>query len=164
MRVSAIVAAAQNWVIGQDNQIPWHLPADLRYFKDLTLYHYVIMGRKTFQSLGKPLVKRSNVIITRDPFYISSSCQIARSVEEALEMATDAEETEAFIIGGAEIFRLSMRLWDRLYLTEVDLQPEGDIVMPEPVWSEWKLISEEAHLADDKNPANYKFKIFDRIA
>ncbi|MEO7175250.1 MAG: dihydrofolate reductase [Saprospiraceae bacterium] len=164
MRVSAIVAAAQNWVIGQDNQIPWHLPADLRYFRDLTLHHYVIMGRKTFQSMGKPLVKRSNVIITRDPFYISSNCQIARSIEEALQMAIDADETEAFIIGGAEIFRLSMQLWDRLYLTEVDLQPEGDIVMPQPDWSEWTLISEEAHFADEKNPANYIFKVFDKIA
>lgn len=79
-------------------------------------------------------------------------------------MAIDADETEAFIIGGAEIFRLSMQLWDRLYLTEVDLQPEGDIVMPQPDWSEWTLISEEAHFADEKNPANYIFKVFDKIA
>ena len=162
MIVSAIVATASNRVIGKDNDIPWYLPADLKYFKKTTLNHHVIMGRKSFQSIGKPLPKRTNIIITRNPYFIASHCLVARSLEEALELAYDNGEKEAFIIGGGEIYRQSIPLLDKLYLTEVEVAPEGSVYFPELDWEEWTLISEEAHQADEKNEYNYVFKVFER--
>ena len=162
MQISCIVAVANNNVIGKNNDIPWYLPADLKYFKKRTIDHHIIMGRNCYNSIGKPLPKRTNVILTRDPFYISSSCLVAHSIEEALTMAFDNGEKEAFIIGGGEIYKESMHFWDKLYLTEVDLEIEGDIFFPEIDMKEWKLISEEAHEKDDKNEYNYVFKVFER--
>lgn len=130
MIVSAIVAAAENNAIGRHNQIPWYLSEDLKYFKRTTLDHFVIMGRRSFESIGRPLPRRTNVIITRDPFYAVSGCLVARSVEEALTMALDAGETEAFIIGGGEIYRQSLPYWDKLYLTRVEAVVEGEVFFP----------------------------------
>lgn len=163
MIVSAIVAMARNRVIGKDNQIPWHLSGDLRYFKRTTLDHHIIMGRKSFQSIGHPLPKRTNVVVTRDPYFVASNCLIARSVEEALTIALDNGEEEAFIIGGGEIYRHSMQYWDRLYLTLVEAEPEGDVFFPEIDPLRWKCISEESHPADEKNDYAYTFKIYHRI-
>ncbi|MCI5081926.1 MAG: dihydrofolate reductase [Saprospiraceae bacterium] len=162
MLVSAIVATAHNNVIGKDNDIPWYLPADLKYFKKKTLHHHIIMGRKTYQSIGRPLPKRTNVIITRDPFFIASNCIVKSSLEEALEAAHDNGEEEAFIIGGGMIYELSQSYWDRVYLTEVDLKVEGDIYFPKLDLEKWKLVSSEAHEADEKNEFNYTFKLFER--
>ena len=163
MIVSAIVATAQNGVIGKNNDIPWYLPADLKYFKRTTLHHHIIMGRKSFQSIGRPLPKRTNVVITRDPFFVASNCLVARSIEEALSMAQDNGETEAFIIGGGQIYAQSMPYWDKLYLTEVDLKVEGDVFFPQIAVEEWQLISSEPHQADEKNEHNYTFKVFERV-
>lgn len=163
MIVSAIVATAKNNVIGRDNDIPWYLPADLQYFKRTTLDHHIIMGRKSFQSIGRPLPKRTNVVISRNPFFIASNCMIAASVEEALSIADDNGETEAFIIGGGEIYALSQVFWDRVYLTEVDLEVEGDVYFPTLDPAEWTLVSSEAHLPDEKNEHAYTFKIYERI-
>ncbi len=162
MIVSAIVATASNRVIGKDNDIPWYLPADLKYFKKTTLNHHILMGRKSFQSIGKPLPKRTNVIITRNPYFIATNCLVASSLEEALEIAYDNGEKEAFIIGGGEIYRQSIPLLDRLYLTEVAIAPEGSVYFPELNWDEWTLVSEEAHEPDEKNEHAYVFKIFDK--
>ncbi len=162
MMVSAIVAMAKNRVIGQDNQIPWYLPADLKYFKKTTLNHHIIMGRKSFESIGRPLPKRTNIIITRNPFYIATNCLVVNSLESALALAHENGEEEAFIIGGGEIYRMSMPLLDRLYLTEVDLEPEGSVFFPEFDWSEWELVSEEAHAPDEKNEMPYVFKVLER--
>ncbi len=162
MLVSAIVATAHNNVIGKDNDIPWYLPADLKYFKKKTLHHHIIMGRKTYQSIGRPLPKRTNVIITRDPFFIASNCIVKSSLEEALEAAHDNGEEEAFIIGGGMIYELSQSYWDRVYLTEVDLKVEGDIYFPKLDLEKWKLVSSEPHEADEKNEFNYTFKLFER--
>ncbi len=162
MMVSAIVAMAKNRVIGQDNRIPWYLPADLKYFKKTTLNHHIIMGRKSFESIGRPLPKRTNIIITRNPFYIATNCLVVNSLENALALAHENEEEEVFIIGGGEIYRMSMPLLDRLYLTEVDLEPEGSVFFPEFDWSEWELVSEEAHAADEKNEMAYVFKVLER--
>ena len=140
MIVSAIVAVAKNNVIGINNGIPWYLPADLKYFKKTTLNHHIIMGRKSYESIGRPLPKRTNVIITRDPFYIASNCLVVHSVEEGLKLALDNNEEEAFIIGGGEIYRLAMPFVDRLYLTEVDLDVEGAVHFPELDFSEWELV------------------------
>jgi dihydrofolate reductase len=162
MLISSIVATAHNNVIGKDNLIPWYLPADLKYFKKITTGHHVIMGRNCFVSIGKPLPNRTNIIITRDPFFISSNCLIARSVKEALEMALENGESEAFIIGGGQIYEQTVHYWDKLYLTEVDLQVDGDILFPSIAYEEWTLISEECHEKDDKNEFDYCFKIYDK--
>ncbi|MCB0628651.1 MAG: type 3 dihydrofolate reductase [Lewinella sp.] len=163
MIVSAIVAAARNGVIGKDNQIPWHLSSDLKYFKRTTLDHHVIMGRKSFISIGRPLPKRTNIIISRDPYFAASGCLVARSVEEALSIAYDNDETEAFIIGGGQIYALSMPFLDRIYLTEVDAEPDGDVFFPDFNPEEWTLLSSEAHPADEKNDHAYTFKVYERI-
>jgi dihydrofolate reductase len=162
MLISSIVATAHNNVIGKDNLIPWYLPADLKYFKKITTGHHVIMGRNCFVSIGKPLPNRTNIIISRDPFFISSNCLIARSVKEALEMALENGESEAFIIGGGQIYEQTVHYWDKLYLTEVDLQVDGDIFFPSIDYHEWTLISEECHEKDDKNEFDYCFKVYDK--
>lgn len=162
MIVSAIVATAKNGVIGKDNNIPWYLSADLKYFKRTTLNHHIIMGRKSFQSIGRPLPKRTNVIITRNPFFVASNCLVVSSIEEALNLAQDNGETEAFIIGGGQIYAQSMPYWDKLYLTEVDVEPEGDVFFPEIDPVEWQLVSAEPHEADEKNDHDYVFKVFER--
>lgn len=163
MIVSAILARSKNFVIGKDNGIPWYLPADLKYFKKITLNHHVIMGRKTYASIGKPLPKRTNIIITRNPYYVVSNCVVMHSISEALEFAQENGETEVFIIGGQEIYQQSMDFLDRIYLTEVDLEVEGDAYFPELDPKDWNLSSENEHLPDEKNKFAYSFKIFDRI-
>jgi dihydrofolate reductase len=163
MLVSAIVAVAKNNVIGKDNQIPWYLPADLAYFKRTTMGHHILMGRNSFRSIGRPLPKRTNVVLTRDLFFSAEGVLVAHSIEEALGIAFDNGETEAFIIGGGAIYRDSMDLWDRLYLTEVDIQPEGDVFFPELEPDTWKESWREEHLSDAKNEYGYVFRILDRV-
>ena len=162
MIISAIVAVAKNKVIGHDNQIPWYLPADLAYFKKTTLNHCIIMGRKCYTSIGKPLPHRTNIVITRDPFFIATGVVTVHSVEEALQYAADANETEAFIIGGGEIYRQSAHYWDRIYLTEVDIVPEGDVFFEIHEPQDWTLVSEETHAPDAKNPFAYAFRVLER--
>lgn len=163
MIVSAIVAHAQNGIIGKEGDIPWHLPADLKYFKRTTLNHHIIMGRKTYQSIGKPLPKRTNIILTRDPFFMVSNCLIAHNIEEALELAYDNGEKEVFIAGGGEVYKQSQPYWDRIYRTLVDIEVEGDASFPEINISDWELQWEKAHHADDKNPVNYTFQRLDKV-
>jgi len=162
MIISCIVAVAEDNVIGKDNDIPWYLPNDLKYFKKRTLNHHIIMGRKCYQSIGKPLPKRTNVIVTRDPYFISSNCIVAQSIEQALNVAYENEEEEVFIIGGGTIYEQTQMIWDKLYLTEVDLKTEGDIFFPKLDMSEWDLISSEEHKKDDKNKFNHVFKVYQR--
>jgi dihydrofolate reductase len=163
MIVSAIVAAARNRVIGMHNQIPWYLPADLKYFKKTTLNHHVIMGRNTFASIGRPLPQRTNIIVTRDLFFLANDCLVAHSVEEALELAYDNGETEAFIIGGGQIYEQSQEYWDKIYLTEVELEPSGEVFFPAIDRKAWRLSFKEAHRADDKNEMDYTFKVYARV-
>jgi len=164
MIVSAIVATADNNVIGKDNDIPWYLPADLKYFKKTTLNHHIIMGRKSFESIGRPLPKRTNIVISRNPYFIATNCIKASSVEEALTIAHDNGEEEAFIIGGGQIYELSKAYWDRVYLTEVHAKVNGDIYFPPLLEENWRLISEEAHQADEKNEYDFTFKVLERIS
>ena len=163
MIVSGIVAMTPNRVIGKDNEIPWYLPADLTYFKKVTLGHAVIMGRNSFISIGRPLPKRTNIIITRDPFYVSGICPVAHSITEALEIAHNLGEEEAFIIGGGQIFSQSVDIWDKLYLTEVHADIEGDIYFPEIDMDDWRLVSETFRPKDEKNIYDCTFKVFERI-
>ncbi len=162
MLLSAIVAVSQNGVIGHQNQIPWYLPADLKYFQKTTSGHHILMGRNCFESIGRPLPKRTNVVITRNLFFIATGCLIAHSIAEALKIAEANGETEAFIIGGGEIYAQSMRLVDRIYLTEVALTVEGDVFFPDLDLNHWALKSAEVHMADEKNEFDYTFKIFER--
>lgn len=162
MIVSAIAAISRNRVIGIDNGIPWYLPADLAFFKRTTMGHFVVMGRLTFLSMGRPLPKRTNVVVTRDPFFTATGCLVAHSLEEALEMAADAAETEVFIIGGGQIYRHSLDYLDRLYLTEVDVEVDGEVYFPELVEDEWTLVRSESHPADEKNEYAYTFKLLER--
>jgi dihydrofolate reductase len=163
MLISAIVATAHQGVIGKDNQIPWYLPADLAWFKRHTLGHCIIMGRKCFRSIGRPLPKRTNIVVTRDVFFVADGVEIFHSIEAALEYAFDQGETEAFIIGGGEIYNVTAAMWDRIYLTEVDVEAEGDVFFPAFSESEWQEIFREDHLPDEKNAFPWRFRILERI-
>jgi len=162
MRISTIVAVAANNVIGHENQIPWYLPADLKYFKRTTLNHHILMGRKNYLSIGRPLPKRVNIVVTRDVFFNASGTIVVHSIEEGIEIARQAKETELFIIGGGEIYRQCMPITDRIYLTEIDTEVAGDIYFPEIDEQSWDLVSEERHEPDEKNKYAYTFKIYDR--
>lgn len=163
MILSAIVAISDNNVIGKDNELPWYLPADLKYFKKTTLGHPVIMGRKSFESIGHPLPKRTNIVVTRDPYYLSSNILIAHSIQEALLIAEGLESEETFIIGGATIYESCLPLLNRMYITEVHAEIEGDTWFPDWDRNEWKLVFEEHHKADEKNEFDHSFKTYERI-
>ncbi|TVQ43238.1 MAG: type 3 dihydrofolate reductase [Saprospirales bacterium] len=164
MTISLIVAISKNRAIGMDNQIPWYLPADLKYFKRTTLGHHILMGRKSYLSIGKPLPKRTNLVLTRNPFFTANGIKVIHSIEEGIALARAAGDDELFIIGGGEIYRQSMDLVDRLYITEVDIETEGDTFFPHIDKTQWKLSSKEAHEADDRNKWNYCFKVYDRTS
>jgi len=162
MIISTIVAVAKNNVIGKDNDIPWYLPADLKYFKKITTGHYIVMGRKCYESIGRPLPKRTNVVVTRNPFFIASGCLVTHNVAEAVQLAEANGEEEVFIIGGGQIYEISMPHVDRIYLTEVDLEVDGDVFFPEIDEDNWTLIEETKHQADEKNEYDYTFKVLER--
>ncbi|PTR01338.1 dihydrofolate reductase [Mucilaginibacter yixingensis] len=159
MIVSAIVAIGQNNAIGKNNQLLWHLPNDLKHFKDITSGHTIIMGRKTFDSLGKPLPKRRNIIITRQDTSIPGA-EVVHTVEEALALCEGEEEV--FIGGGAEIYKMAMPKTDRIYLTIVHQSFDADAYFPEIDQNEWKETERENHAADEKNAIPYSFITLDR--
>ncbi|HRQ29392.1 MAG TPA: dihydrofolate reductase [Saprospiraceae bacterium] len=163
MIISAIVAVSKNNVIGKDNKMPWHLPADLAYFKKTTLGHPVILGRKNFDSIGKPLPGRTNIIVTRDRSFACTNCTVVHSLEEALLYGFQNKEDEVFIIGGGTIYEQSMDLWDKLYLTEIDTEMDGDVFFPEIDKTKWEQISAVEKEADEKNAYNLIFKVFSRV-
>lgn len=163
MIISAIVATDKNGVIGKDGDIPWHLPADLKYFKRRTLNHHILMGRKSFESIGRPLPKRTNIVITHNPFYLASNCLVVPSLEEGLRLAEENGEEEAFVIGGGEIYRLAIPLVHRLYLTEVETEVEGgDTYFPDWDPEAWELRSSERREPDEDNEYAFTFKVFER--
>ena len=158
--ISIIVAIDKNRVIGKDNKMPWRLPADLAYFKKMTLGHTVVMGRKTFESIGKPLPDRENWIITRDKNYCVEGCRMFNSPEEVVKSGI---EEELFIIGGSEIYSAFFPLADKLYITFIEDSFEGDTFFAEINPIEWKLISKVKGEKDLKNPYDYYFTVFERI-
>ena len=160
MKISLIVAFDENRLIGRDNGLPWHLPADLKHFKSLTMGHYMIMGRKTFESIGKPLPGRTSVIITRQTDYVAEGCIVTQNFTEAMMSCTG--QSEIFIIGGAQIFECTLPLADKLYITQIHHGVEGDTFFPEINIAEWELISEEEHKADEKNQFDFSFQVWIR--
>lgn len=163
MIVSMIAAMSSNRVIGRNNQMPWHLPADLKYFMRTTTGHHIIMGRKNFESLQKPLPNRTNIVLTRQEKYDALGAVVVGTLEEALSLARFNGEEEAFIIGGAEIYKLAFPLADRLYLTYLDAEVEGDVYFPEFEKSAWKVTSERVYAADDKNKFDHTYVVYDRV-
>ena len=166
MTLSIIAAVAAKNVIGRDNQLPWHLPADLKRFKQLTTGHHLIMGRRTFESVGKPLPGRINVVVTRRADYAPpEGVAVARSVDEAISKAEAAGDGEIFIGGGTEIFNQTLHRADRMYITRVHAEPEGDTFFPEfDDVNEWQLVEAEHFEADERNPYPYSFLTYVRNA
>ncbi len=157
--ISMIVAADENNVIGKDNDLIWHLPDDLRFFKQKTSGHAIIMGRKTFESVGKPLPNRTNIIITRDKLFRADGCQVVHSLEEALKLTE--EEEEVFIVGGEQIYRQALPVADRIYLTRVHHSFDGDRHFP-VLGNEWKEVESIAHTADEKHAYSFTFMTYQR--
>jgi dihydrofolate reductase len=158
--ISLIVAMANNRVIGANNALPWHLPADLKHFRELTMGHHVLMGRKTYESIGKPLPGRISVVITRNPNYTAANALITHTLEKAISSCGD--DTEIFVIGGAELYRQALRLANRIYLTEIELEVAGDAHFTEldqNVWVETKRVT---HDPDERNPYRYHFATYDK--
>ena len=165
-RITLIAAMARNRAIGLDNRLPWRLPADLKRFKALTPGHAIVMGRKTFDSIGKPLPWRSTIVITRRPDYAPPGVLVAHSLDEALERAREAgEPAETFVAGGEEIFRLAFELGrgDRIQLTHIDQDFPGDTFFPEFDETAWRLVEREDHPAADTTPFAFSFLVYDRI-
>ena len=161
MYLSAIVAMSENRAIGRDNKLLWHLPADLQYFKKTTMGKPVLMGRKTYQSIGRALPGRTNIVITRDAAFAAPGCIVAESIETALDALSFSEEV--FIIGGAQLFEQLLPRTERLYLTLVHHYFDGDTFFPELNNKEWRELERTDHAADEKNPYAYSFIVLERI-
>ena len=160
MIISLIAAVSKNNVIGSDNKLLWHLPADLKHFKAITSGHTVIMGRKTYESIGKPLPNRRNIIVTRQESFNAPGCDLAPNLQEAVDMCSNKEEV--FIIGGGEIYKQAIHAADKIYLTRIYKEFEGDTRFPDFSLSEWKLNNYLRHHADEKNLFEYSFSEYER--
>ena len=166
MGVALIVAVAENGVIGKDNDLIWHLPKDMRFFKETTIGHHVIMGRKNFESIPhkyRPLTDRTNIVITRQLGFKAEGCIVVNSVVAALDIAKNNGDTEPFIIGGGQIYKISLEqnLVDRIYLTKIHHTFDGDTFFPE-LNSEWKEINREDCFSDEKNKYDYSFLVLEK--
>jgi dihydrofolate reductase len=159
-RVSIIAALARNRVIGIDNRLPWRLPEDLAHFKAITLNHPVLMGRKTFESLGRPLPGRTNIVITRNAAYKPDGCLVADSVPAALALCVDVDEV--FFIGGANLYAQVIPLADRLYLTEVDVDAQGDAWFPDYDPTAFREVSRESHTGEKGDALEFDFAVYAR--
>jgi dihydrofolate reductase len=162
MILSLLVAADENNVIGKDNKLPWHLPNDLKYFKNQTWGMPILMGRKTFESIGKPLQGRKSIVITRNKDWQHEGVDVVHSVEEAIKKAKDFDVKEIFVIGGAEIFNTSFNKANRIYLTRIHHQFEGDTYFPEVSTIDWNLVNQRFCSADEKNLYSHTFQVWER--
>jgi dihydrofolate reductase len=161
MSITMIWAMASNHVIGRDNDMPWHLPLDFAYFKAATLGKKMLMGRKTWESLGsKPLKGRTSLILTRDHSYASEGAEVVYTVEEAL--AEGRKEEELMVIGGAEIYSLMLPYADKLLVTRIEAEIEGDTTFPEIDWSQWNEVSSTPGIRNEQNPYDYRFFVYER--
>ncbi|HHQ5453620.1 TPA: type 3 dihydrofolate reductase [Aeromonas veronii] len=162
MKISMIAAMAHDRVIGKDNQMPWHLPADLAHFKRVTLGKPVLMGRKTFESIGRPLPGRRNLVISRNPDYQAEGIEVVGSVEAALALLAGSSVEELMVIGGGHLYAEMLPSADCLYLTRIDLAVEGDTRFPAFDDGQWQRVDCESHPADEKNPHAYSFETWQR--
>ena len=165
MIISIIVAVSENNIIGRNNDLPWHLPADMKFFKETTMGHCVIMGRKNFQSIPdkyRPLEGRTNIVVTRQKGFQAPGVKVAHSLEDAIQVARDQHDEECFIIGGGEIFSQSMEMCDRIYLTRIHKSFEGDVHFPEIDNTKWKIVFEKDVPANEKNKYPFTFYTYER--
>ena len=166
MIMSLVVAMTENRVIGQNNTIPWHLPDDLKFFKRITMGKPIVMGRNTYESIGKPLPGRDNIVITRNPDYQVDGVHVVSSVQEAVELAGQLTapdlEAEMMVIGGQQIFELTLPIADRIYLTELHTKIPGDVFFPKFPHDQWQEIARENRPATPENPFSYSFLILER--
>lgn len=163
LKISIIVAKAQNNVIGKDNGLVWRLSADLKRFKSVTTGHCIIMGRKTYESIGKPLPNRTSIVVTRTTgFKLPEGHHVAHSLEQAVQICIGLGEDEVFVIGGAEIYRQAMDIADELIVTEVHASPEGDAYFPEIPKDTWEMVSVENFQRNESNEYDFDFQIFRR--
>jgi dihydrofolate reductase len=160
-QLALIAALTRNRVIGRDNRLPWHLPADLRFFKQTTMGKPLLMGRRTWESIGRPLPGRRMIVLSRDPAYHAPGCAVARSLDEALEIA--GEVPEIMVIGGASLYEHTFPLAEHLYLTRVEAEIPGDAWFPEWNEREWRLVWEEVHPVDADHSWPYRFQRWERV-
>ena len=163
MTISLVVAASENNAIGKNNQLIWHLPNDLKFFKNITWGFPVIMGRKSFESVNKPLPGRTNIVITTNPDWKVETVIVVKNLKDAIQKAAETNSKQIFIIGGGEIYKQSMDIADSIYITRVHADLEGDTFFPEIDKSKWKLISNQDFEADEKHAYSYSFQIWEKI-
>ena len=162
MIISIIVAISKNQVIGKNNQLIWHLPKDMKFFMDTTMDTIVIMGRKNYESIGRPLPGRTTIVLTKNKDYKVEGCHVVFSIEEGIALAKALDENELMIIGGGEIYNQTLPLTQKIYYTTVHFDFEGDTFYPSLSESEWELLTEDFHAADEKNKYDYTFKEYKR--
>ena len=160
--ITLIAARARNGVIGRNNQMPWKIPGEQAYFKRVTMGHPIVMGRKTWESIGRPLPGRRNIVVTRNRAYLAPGAEVAGNIDEALSLARDA--SQVFVIGGSELFAQTMPRARRLLVTEIDADFEGDTFMPAPDRTQWRQTSREDHPPTAERPFAYSFVVYERIA
>jgi dihydrofolate reductase len=158
--ISIIVAASTNNVIGANGDLPWRLSADLKHFKAITMGKPIVMGRKTWDSIGRPLPGRQNIVITRQADFVAEGCNVVASTEEAIAATAGADEI--MVIGGSQVYSLFLPAAGRLYLTRVHAEIEGDAFFPEIDGSAWRLVGDDSHSSDDRNAFDYSFRTYER--
>jgi dihydrofolate reductase len=166
MIVSLIAAMAENRVIGKNNDLPWKLPDDMKFFMQTTKNHHVVMGRKNYDSLQdkfKPLPNRTNIVVTRQQQFNAPGCIVVNSIEKALEIGKNNQEAELFIIGGAEIYKLSLKYADKIYLTEIHSEVDGDTFFPQFDKTVWKETTRTKHAKDEKHIFAFDFVTYERV-
>ncbi len=166
MTISLIAAITENRVIGRNNDLPWHLPDDMKYFMQTTKEHYVIMGRRNYDSIPekfRPLPNRTNIVVTRQKNFKAENCSIVHSIEEGLQLAVKADQKEVFIIGGAEIYAKGLPKANRMYLTEIHGTLEGDTYFPEFDKNQWKEVSRKHHPTDDRHVFAFDFVVYEKL-
>jgi dihydrofolate reductase len=166
VQISLIWAMTRNGVIGRDNDLPWHLPDDMKFFMRTTRDHPVIMGRRTFESMDRPLPRRTNIVVTRNPDYRAAGARVVHDLPTALEearrqCARDGVD-EIFVIGGAALYREALEVATRLYVTEIDAELPGDTFFPEIDWRGWRRVRSERHAADDRHAYPFTISVFER--
>ena len=163
MTISFVVAAATNNAIGKEGKLPWHLPNDMKHFKNVTWGMPILMGRKTFESLGRVLPGRKNIVITRQPGWKTEGAISVRNIDDALFVARETDAKEIMVIGGGEIYKTLFERARRIYMTRVEAEPEADTFFPSFKPEEWHLMSQQDYEADEKNTYNYSFQVWERI-